>query len=69
MRSLNRLAIEVSSRVPAYLEPVSQKGVPLEVKPVIDEVKKLLLRLKQAFDREKDLQRMRHMNCVHPWQH
>lgn len=51
--SLDRVAEEVSNRAPGYLEPVSINKVPDEIKPVIDEINKLLSRLQEAFDREK----------------
>lgn len=51
--SLDRVAKEVADRAPSFLEPVDLKGVPEEIKPVIDELNKLFLRLQQAFDREK----------------
>lgn len=51
--SLSRIANEVSSRAPTFLEPVDITGVPEEIKPLIDELNKLFLRLQQAFEREK----------------
>jgi two-component system, OmpR family, sensor histidine kinase QseC len=53
LSSIDRVAKEVSNRAPTYLEPVDVKGVPTEIKPLIDELNKLFLRLQQAFDREK----------------
>ena len=53
LSSLNRVAREVANRAPNYLKPVEQYDVPIEIKPVIDELNKLFLRLQEAFDREK----------------
>lgn len=53
LSSLNRIADEVSSRAPNFLEAVDLKDVPIEIKPVIDELNQLFFRLQQAFDREK----------------
>jgi two-component system, OmpR family, sensor histidine kinase QseC len=51
--SLDRVAEEVANRAPSHLEPVDLEEVPEEIKPVIDELNKLFMRLQQAFDREK----------------
>lgn len=51
--SLDTVAKEVANRAPSHLQPVDMEGVPEEIKPVIDELNKLFLRLQQAFDREK----------------
>lgn len=53
LSSLNRVAKEVSDRAPNYLEPVETDGISLEIKPVINELNKLFIRLQQAFEREK----------------
>lgn len=53
LSSLDRVARDVADRAPTFLEPVDPKGVPNEIRPVIDELNKLFLRLQQAFDREK----------------
>lgn len=50
---LKKIASEVSHRVPSYLDPVDLRSVPVEIKPLIDELNKLFLRLQRAFDREK----------------
>jgi len=50
---LNRVTDEVAHRAPSYLEPVDLKNVPIEIKPLVDELNKLFLRLQDAFDREK----------------
>ncbi len=53
LNPLRRIASEVSHRAPTYLEPVDIKSVPLEIKPLIDELNRLFSRLQEAFDREK----------------
>ncbi|MBS0359483.1 MAG: two-component sensor histidine kinase [Proteobacteria bacterium] len=53
LSSLNRVAKEVSNRAPSYLEPVNIRGVPAEIKPVVDEINMLFHRLQQALEREK----------------
>lgn len=53
LHTLNRVARDISQRVPSYLEPVDTRGVPLEIKPVIEAINKLLFRLQEAFEREK----------------
>lgn len=53
LRSLQKIADEVSNRAPTYLEPVDIKEVPEEIVPLIDELNKLFLQLRQAFEREK----------------
>ncbi len=51
--SLDRVAQEVANREPTHLEPVNIKGIPQEIKPLIDELNKLFFRLKEGFEREK----------------
>ncbi len=51
--SLKRVAHEVSHREPNYLEPVDTQFVPTEIKPLVDELNQLFLRLHQALEREK----------------
>lgn len=51
--SLRRVADEVSHREPYYLEPVDLTSVPIEIKPLVDELNRLFLRLRQALEREK----------------
>jgi two-component system sensor histidine kinase QseC len=51
--SLDRVAREVANRKPTHLEPVNIKGVPDEIKPVIDELNQLFFRLQEGFEREK----------------
>lgn len=53
LNSLNRIAKEVANRAPTYLDPVGEAGVPIEIKPVIDELNELFARLQEAFNREK----------------
>lgn len=53
LRPIQTISSEVASRVPGYLEPVKVQDVPAEIRPLVDEINKLLLRLKRALDREK----------------
>lgn len=53
LRSIKRVTHEVAHRAPTYLEPVDLKSVPVEIKPLIDELNKLFLRIQQGFEREK----------------
>lgn len=53
LESLDKVAREVANRAPNNLEPVNLRGVPEEIKPVIDELNKLFNRLHNAFEREK----------------
>lgn len=50
---IRRIAKEVSNRVPSNLKPVSIDHVPIEIKPLIDELNRLFLRLQLALEREK----------------
>jgi two-component system, OmpR family, sensor histidine kinase QseC len=50
---LKRVTYEVSHRVPNYMEPVDLKNVAIEIKPLVEELNRLFLRLGQALDREK----------------
>jgi two-component system sensor histidine kinase QseC len=51
--SLDRVAVEVSNRAPAHLEPVRLESVPEEIRPLVDELNHLFLRLRDGFEREK----------------
>ncbi len=53
LNPLKKIANEVSHRVPTYLKPVDLRAVPIEVKPLVDELNKLFLRLQAALEREK----------------
>ncbi|MHA7841423.1 MAG: ATP-binding protein [Gammaproteobacteria bacterium] len=53
LSSLKRIAKEVSDRDRDYLEPVDIAKVPEEIKGLVDELNKLLIRLQEALDREK----------------
>lgn len=51
--SLKRVTHEVSHRDPSFLEPVDVQSVPLEIKPLVEELNQLFHRLAEAFEREK----------------
>jgi two-component system sensor histidine kinase QseC len=53
LRSITRVSNEISNRASTYLEPVTQTNIPLEIKPLVDELNQLFIRLKLAFDRNK----------------
>ncbi len=53
LRSIKRVANEVAQRAADHLDPVDSKEVPVEMQPLIIELNKLFLRLKQAFEREQ----------------
>jgi two-component system sensor histidine kinase QseC len=53
LSSMRRIADEVGQRAADRLDPVDLEIVPAEIKPLIDELNKLFLRLKQAFEREQ----------------
>ncbi len=53
LRGIDRVAREVSHRMPNSLEPVDAATVPIEIKPLVIELNKLFLRLQQALEREK----------------
>lgn len=50
---LRTLADRIARRKPESLEPVEQAGLPEELAPVVDELNSLLLRVRQAFEREQ----------------
>lgn len=51
--TLKKVTEEVRHRAPTYLEPVDLALVPQEIKPLAHELNNLLLRLQEAFLREK----------------
>jgi two-component system sensor histidine kinase QseC len=53
LSSLKKVANELATRAPNYLEPVDLDSVPEEIGGLVDELNKLFLRLKQALDREQ----------------
>lgn len=53
LKSIEKVTKEVSQRAADHLNPVDTEAVPLEVQPLVDELNKLFLRLKQAFEREQ----------------
>lgn len=53
LSSIRRVADEVSHRALNYLQPVNIARVPTEIKPLVNELNKLFLRLQEAFAREQ----------------
>lgn len=53
LSAIGRIAHELKQRAPSHLEAVSVQSVPVEIKPLIEELDKLFARLKEAFEREK----------------
>lgn len=53
LRSITRVSNEISNRASTYLEPVNPTNIPIEIKPLVDELNQLFIRLKLAFDRNK----------------
>jgi len=53
LRSISRVTNEISNRASTYLEPVRAENIPIEIKPLVDELNQLFIRLKLAFDRDK----------------
>lgn len=51
--SLNRVTREIANRAPTYLKAVDVQSVPIEIKPLVQELNNLLLRLRETLDREK----------------
>lgn len=53
LRSIVRLSYEISHRASTHLEPIHSTNIPIEIKPLIDELNQLLERLKLAIDKNK----------------
>jgi two-component system sensor histidine kinase QseC len=53
LRSLDQVTYELSHRASNYLEPMDIKKVPEEIAGLVDELNKLLSRVKQGMDREQ----------------
>lgn len=53
LRPLRKLADHIARREPASLAPVELADMPDELAPVVDELNSLLLRVRRAFEREK----------------
>jgi two-component system sensor histidine kinase QseC len=53
LRSITRVSNEISNRALTFLEPVNPANIPVEIKPLVDELNQLFIRLKLAFDRNK----------------
>lgn len=53
LNSIKVVTNEVAHRAPTRLEPVDIEAVPVEIKPLVDALNHLFLRLQEAFEREK----------------
>ncbi len=53
LRPLQNLAIKISSREPESLTPIHFDSTPIELKPVLDELNELMVRVNKAFKREQ----------------
>ena len=53
LRSITRVTSEISNRASTYLGTVRLGEIPVEIKPLIDELNELFMRLKLAFERNK----------------
>lgn len=53
LKSITRVATEISNRAPSFLEPVSLVDIPIEIKPLVAKLNQLLTRLKLALERNK----------------
>lgn len=53
LKPLEKISYELAHRDPNFLEPVDLTAVPVELSGLVDELNKLLLRLKQTLEREQ----------------
>ena len=53
LSSIRQVTTEVRQRAASHLQTVDLRGVPIEVKPLVDELNELFIRLQAAFQREK----------------
>ncbi|MFA6038306.1 MAG: ATP-binding protein [Legionellales bacterium] len=53
MKPLQRTINDVKNRALQHLEPINTESVPVEIKPLIDEINLLLSRLEESYAREK----------------
>lgn len=54
LRSVTRVTNEISHRASTFLEPVQLTEIPIEIKPLVAELNELFIRLKLAFERNKN---------------
>ncbi len=53
LRPLNSAAAAIAGRPPLSLDPLQAEGIPAEVRPLVDEFNRLLLRVSTAIEREQ----------------
>ncbi len=53
LRSMTRLSNQISNRASAHLDPINLDKIPIEIKPLVDELNHLLERLRLTFERNK----------------
>lgn len=53
LKPLEQIAGEIGSRKSEYLEPLQAQQVPVEIKPLVDELNRLFESLAQSFDKER----------------
>jgi two-component system sensor histidine kinase QseC len=53
LRSMTRLSQQIAHRESTNLDPVKAENIPIEIKPLVEELNQLLARLKLAFERNK----------------
>lgn len=53
LRSITKVTNEISNRASRNLHPVRSEEIPVEIKPLVDELNKLFIRLKREFERNK----------------
>jgi two-component system sensor histidine kinase QseC len=53
LRSITKVTAEISNRASTNLRPVQSEEIPVEIKPLVDELNQLFVRLKREFERNK----------------
>lgn len=53
LRSVIKVTTEISNRASSNLRPVQSEEIPIEIRPLVDELNELFIRLKREFERNK----------------